>query len=256
MAGPITQIDGEPAAGNEPAEQQPAPDDSQLPEMVSPAAGDAASGDFFATPAVAEDHGAPDPAVAAEASVSESPAAAPAGTAVEPEAPTAMAEPELVEVWRPGGRSEERRGQRRPPQWQRAHQPHGEASAKGAATEGATATEDSAGTTDEAVAPVDKRGAQRRRPGGPQGEFRRDREDGGERRRREHRAEARSEHQGSRPERGSGERANLAKGRGDRKDRRDFTPHREREKQADPNSPFAKLAALKAQLEAAAKERR
>jgi ATP-dependent RNA helicase SUPV3L1/SUV3 len=31
---------------------------------------------------------------------------------------------------------------------------------------------------------------------------------------------------------------------------------RERDKAPDPNSPFAKLAALKAQLEAAAKERR
>ncbi len=39
-------------------------------------------------------------------------------------------------------------------------------------------------------------------------------------------------------------------------DRRDYAPRREREKQPDPDSPFAKLAALKAQLEAAAKERR
>jgi len=46
------------------------------------------------------------------------------------------------------------------------------------------------------------------------------------------------------------------KDRNEHKDRRDYTPRREREKQPDPDSPFAKLAALKAQLEANAKERR
>jgi ATP-dependent RNA helicase SUPV3L1/SUV3 len=35
-----------------------------------------------------------------------------------------------------------------------------------------------------------------------------------------------------------------------------FEPRETREKRPDPNSPFAKLAALKAQLEAEAKERR
>jgi ATP-dependent RNA helicase SUPV3L1/SUV3 len=35
-----------------------------------------------------------------------------------------------------------------------------------------------------------------------------------------------------------------------------FEPREPREKRPDPNSPFAKLAALKAQLEADAKERR
>jgi ATP-dependent RNA helicase SUPV3L1/SUV3 len=111
--------------------------------------------------------------------------------------------------------------------------------------------EDSARNVAEATAPAEKRGAQHRRPRGPQGEFRRDREDGEQRPR-----EYRSERHGDRTDRGRGERPNLGKGRGDYKDRRDFTPHREREKQADPNSPFAKLAALKAQLEAAAKEGR
>ena len=45
------------------------------------------------------------------------------------------------------------------------------------------------------------------------------------------------------------------KDRHDHKDRREPPQRREREKQPDPNSPFAKLAALKAQLEANAKER-
>jgi ATP-dependent RNA helicase SUPV3L1/SUV3 len=249
--------DGEPAgerqAPHEPSvsdeESQVSPEDHGAPAAAAPAADDVA--------AVAE-------AGAAEAPVD---AAAPADAAAGQQAAQAAAatvEPELVEVWRPGGRSEERRGPRRPQQWQRGHQPHGEAQAKEPAEAGAPSEEGAEAAAEAAAdAPAEKKGGQHRRPRGPQGEFRRDREEGGERRPREHRAEHRSERQGGdrqgdRPERGrgGGDRPNFGKGRGDHKDRRDFTPHREREKQADPNSPFAKLAALKAQLEAAAKERR
>jgi ATP-dependent RNA helicase SUPV3L1/SUV3 len=53
---------------------------------------------------------------------------------------------------------------------------------------------------------------------------------------------------GDRPERDPELRAKYLKGRNDGRDRRDKAP--------DPNSPFAKLAALKEQLEANAKERR
>ncbi|HWF95082.1 MAG TPA: helicase-related protein [Xanthobacteraceae bacterium] len=53
---------------------------------------------------------------------------------------------------------------------------------------------------------------------------------------------------GDRPERDPELRAKYVKGRGESRDRRDKAP--------DPNSPFAKLAALKEQLEANAKERR
>jgi ATP-dependent RNA helicase SUPV3L1/SUV3 len=53
---------------------------------------------------------------------------------------------------------------------------------------------------------------------------------------------------GDRPERDPELRAKYLKGRGENRDRRDKAP--------DPNSPFAKLAALKEQLEANAKERR
>jgi ATP-dependent RNA helicase SUPV3L1/SUV3 len=246
----------------EPASAPEAAHVSAASEASQPASGDAAS-DSSAT-AIAEHHEAPDSAAppaetaaaAAEAGGAETAAEAPADVAADltlPQASAATAEPELVEVWRPGGRSEERRGQRRPSQ--RGHQPRGEAQARGpGAAEGAPAPEGS-GETAEADA-AGKRTGQHRRPRGHQGEFRREREDGGERRPREHRAEHRSE-RGDRPEHGRSERPDLGKGRGgDHKDRRDFTPHREREKQADPNSPFAKLAALKAQLEAAAKERR
>ncbi len=250
----IAQIDGEPAPDGEPAERHQPLQDSLSPEETAPQiSGDSGSDDPSVAGGVTENHGAPDGTTAVEASASERPAAAIAESAVEVQALAATAEPEVVEVWRPGGRSEDRRSQRRPTQWQRAHQPQGEAPAKGAGAtvDGATTIEDSARKVAEAVTPAEKRGAQHRRPRGPQGEFRRDREDGEQRPREYH-----SERQGDRPERGRGERPNLGKGRGDYKDRRDFTPHREREKQADPNSPFAKLAALKAQLEAAAKERR
>jgi ATP-dependent RNA helicase SUPV3L1/SUV3 len=53
---------------------------------------------------------------------------------------------------------------------------------------------------------------------------------------------------GDRPDRDPALRAKYIKGRGDGRDRRDREP--------DPNSPFAKLAALKEQLEANAKEPR
>ena len=52
------------------------------------------------------------------------------------------------------------------------------------------------------------------------------------------------------------DRPHFSKDHSESKDRRDYAPRREREKQPDPDSPFAKLAALKAQLEANAKERR
>ena len=53
---------------------------------------------------------------------------------------------------------------------------------------------------------------------------------------------------GDRPDRDPELRAKYFKGRSEGRDRRDKAP--------DPNSPFAKLAALKEQLEANAKERR
>jgi ATP-dependent RNA helicase SUPV3L1/SUV3 len=53
---------------------------------------------------------------------------------------------------------------------------------------------------------------------------------------------------GDRPDRDPDLRAKYVKGRGEVRDRREKAP--------DPNSPFAKLAALKEQLEANAKERR
>jgi ATP-dependent RNA helicase SUPV3L1/SUV3 len=193
-------------------------------------------------------------AVAAEVPASDAAVAAPGEAAADPasaEAPGVVVEPELVDVWRPGGRGDARRGQRRPPRRQHARQTRSAAPAQDSAAERAFAGESNAAPV-EAAAPIEKAAAHRRRHS-PQGDFRRERDDGGERRQREHR----SERQGDRPERPRGERPQFAKDRSEpTKDRRDYVPRREREKQPDPDSPFAKLAALKAQLEANAKERR
>jgi ATP-dependent RNA helicase SUPV3L1/SUV3 len=73
------------------------------------------------------------------------------------------------------------------------------------------------------------------RPGGPEQE-------------RGQRGGGRPPPRGDRPDRDPTLRAKYIKGRGEGRDRRDREP--------DPNSPFAKLAALKEQLEANAKEPR
>jgi ATP-dependent RNA helicase SUPV3L1/SUV3 len=197
-----------------------------------------------------------------------------------PSEPVAAGDPELVEVWRPGGRGEERRGPRRPPR--RQHARHAQAASQGAPADAAVATDGNADAAAGAQAGAVEKPAEqhRRRRRGPPGEFRRDGGDGGQRRQGENRPEQRSEQRaehrgersgersdrprGDRPERPRGERPHFAKDRNndrnkdrnDQKDRRDYAPRREREKQADPDSPFAKLAALKAQLEANAKEGR
>jgi ATP-dependent RNA helicase SUPV3L1/SUV3 len=259
---PAPHAEGEMAADGAPVDQEPAPHESTSAGTTL-----LASGDSAATTAVAADQGTSDPAPAsadeatavAEVGTPGTPVASSSGAAVDPELPQesgATAEPELVDVWRPGGRSEERRGQRRPPQqWQRGRQSHDRAPATNATEERAVAAADGAEPVVEAATPVEKKAPRHRGPRAPQGEFRRERDDG-ERRQRDRRAEHRSDREGDRPERARSERPHFAKGRTDHKDRRDYAPHREREKQIDPNSPFAKLAALKAQLEANAKERR
>ena len=248
------QAESETAGGGETLEES-APRDPALPEVTLHGADDPE-----AAARIAGDQGASDPdpalpvasevAVLAEPSAPATVAASPDRAVVDPEAPQVPAatdEPELIEVWRPGGRGDERRSHRRTSQ-QRTRQAHG---ATATAEEHAAASESKGEPVEEADTPTEKKGGLRRRPRRPQGEFRREREDGGERRQGDHRAEHRPERQSDRAE-----RPHFAKARTEHKDRRDYVPHREREKQADPNSPFAKLAALKAQLEANAKERR
>jgi ATP-dependent RNA helicase SUPV3L1/SUV3 len=162
----------------------------------------------------------------------------------EPAAPAA--EPEMVEVWRPG-RAARPEGRRRPRFRRRdadkaTDRPSTPRSDEAAAPLAAAATEAGAAAPAEQTAPAqpDEPRRHRRHRGRPGGEHRVDRSD--------------------RPDRGD---------RQDRPDRpqrdRDRPPsraprparfdRRERDKAPDPNSPFAKLAALKAQLEADAKER-
>ncbi len=210
-----------------PAEAEPemAPDGEATAAEPLAAAGDES--------AAAE---APAPALSEGDSPVETPAAEPAA---------APAEPELVEVWRPsrfdreqrpnqrnaGERGGDRRGPRRP-----FRRPE-------AATEGAPANVEARPQGQGGRKPWQKRDK-------PQ--------DGGERRfegrRDERKPDGRQEGRkdGRRDDRRDGR---LAEGRGDRprfNDRKpqSFSTEKPRDKQPDPNSPFAQLAALKAQLEA------
>ncbi|HWM47822.1 MAG TPA: helicase-related protein [Xanthobacteraceae bacterium] len=198
---------------------------------------EAAAPDENAASASAE--GEPTPVGGGETSTaSEGEGAAPAAEAVAAEA--APAEPELVEVWRPGGRSDERRPRRhgRPPR-------RGRSEGAGAAAETSVAAAPTEGGAEGAPSP------------------------GGDERRRRHRERDRERGERREGEGRPGRKPDFAarKGREDRegrgrrdrgdRDRRDGDrPAREwssanaRRGEADPNSPFAKLAALKAQLEA------
>jgi ATP-dependent RNA helicase SUPV3L1/SUV3 len=146
-------------------------------------------------------------------------------------------EPVLVEVWRPG-RSE---GRRRPRERRREPRRHaGMETQKPAESGGEAAAAAGAGSqpsnqqTTTSPPPKSGRPHRQRRHGGEHRQDRNDRNDRADR--------------GERPQRDrERERPQSRPARFER---------REREKAPDPNSPFAKLAALKAQLEADAKERR
>jgi ATP-dependent RNA helicase SUPV3L1/SUV3 len=210
------------------------------PEAEAPAAG------AVLAPAV----DAPDVAAAeietpaVEPAVAEAPAgeaATPADAA--PGAAPASGEPELVEVWRPGGRSEERRPRHRRPQ--RKHE-----AAKPA--EGAAAGEASAEGA--AAAPEGEGQQQRRRH--HRDRNRQDRKEGEQQNRRGRRPDqaARPEGEGERRPRREGGRPERGRDRDRDRDRgnarpREWSSADKRGGEADPNSPFAKLAALKAQLE-------
>jgi ATP-dependent RNA helicase SUPV3L1/SUV3 len=167
-------------------------------------------------------------------------------TVASAEADGTCGEPQLIEVWRPG-RSEERRGarrHRRPPERSAAHA--GVAPAEREAPSAAREAGDG-------PRPEVGGGAQHeaRRPHKRRRHEARDREEGeqGQRPRRADRSDPpqRGERP-SRPERGRRRDE-------DRPPRMWGSANERRGKEPDPNSPFAKLAALKAQLEANAKER-
>ncbi|MBR1217146.1 helicase [Bradyrhizobium sp. U87765 SZCCT0131] len=182
-----------------------------------------------------DDAGAPAAEVAAEPAVTEAiEAQAGAEVAAEPAAP---AEPVLVEVWRPGGRSEERRPRHdRHPRRGQAH-----AGADAAAGDGRgrrdrrddrRPRQDQAATAEagDGAAARESQGHNRnkqrgRLPDGFKGKFR-----------------------GSNPGRNEGRPPHGGQRHGQ------SAPPRERDRPIDPNSPFAKLAALKEQLTANRKD--
>jgi ATP-dependent RNA helicase SUPV3L1/SUV3 len=210
--------------------------------------------------------------------------AATADEAAEPAATETAASPaedDLIEVWRPGRPPGERRGERRQrgPRGAEAGAPRGAErgaerserrprrapAAAAEATPGASADSPAQAQAADAAAPAGDTPARHRhgrppprerseREGGapdrgrPQRAERDQRRDRDERRDRDQRRDRRRDRDQDRPDRDPELRAAFIKGQGPRKDRREREP--------DPNSPFAKLAALKEQLEANAKEPR
>jgi ATP-dependent RNA helicase SUPV3L1/SUV3 len=175
------------------------------------------------------------------------------------------AEPELIEVWRPGRRFDERRGgASRPPRragrgrQQRRQEGGAPAEAASATTPTPNAVPADGAAVADASAPAaaEEQRKPRRRGRRPD---RGNRGDGPEREARGDRPPQRDRDQGrERHQRGDGEGRGDRPPRREREQRRSFQsrpPAERREKVADPNSPFAKLAALKEQLEAASKER-
>jgi ATP-dependent RNA helicase SUPV3L1/SUV3 len=185
------------------------------------------------------------------------PDAAPADVLVAPtDAKPDEAENQLIEVWRPG-RSEERRGPRRHRRSGERHAGAAEVAAEGTrpvASSGEAPSGDAAQQAQAGVPAADTphvRKGRRRRPdprhqpegGRPQ---RAERPEGNPRPENARPDKARPEKFG-RPERGRRREE-------DRPPRTWGSANERRNKEPDPNSPFAKLAALKAQLEANAKE--
>jgi ATP-dependent RNA helicase SUPV3L1/SUV3 len=193
--------------------------------------------------------------------------------ASETDVKTDLAPTEFIEVWRPGRRDDHARKPRhesgprqRRPQRQR-HTPPPAAASDGvpvvAVAEGTPPP--AAGDAGAETAPDQRRdgGRHRARPADaerPERPERQPRPDqrpdrrvraerpGGPEHERGQRGGGRPPPRGDRPDRDPTLRAKYIKGRGEGRDRRDREP--------DPNSPFAKLAALKEQLEANAKEPR
>jgi ATP-dependent RNA helicase SUPV3L1/SUV3 len=163
-------------------------------------------------------------------------------------------EPDFIEVWRSAGRSERR--PHRPRRRQHPQQTQVSVSGSDVAARAPPAEVDAAASASpEAASP--SRGPRPRHDRGdrPEREKRQDR----------HERQQRMERQGERPERQDRgpRRERPRRDRGERVDRAEREQYYAkplgsnsggRDKQPDPNSPFAKLAALKQQLEQSGKE--
>jgi ATP-dependent RNA helicase SUPV3L1/SUV3 len=181
----------------------------------------------------------------------------PAEQAAEAKSDEKPAEPEMIEVWRPGRPPEERRQRPPRPAGERQQGPRHERRPRPqpvavAAQDGVQAAASPDGG---AVAPAEAAEA-RPAPSSDHPRHARDnRGERGERTEREGRPPPRERRGGERPDRERSDRGPRREGRRDFKDRdrgeaREWLDPKERRGQADPNSPFAKLAALKEQLEA------
>jgi ATP-dependent RNA helicase SUPV3L1/SUV3 len=206
----------------------------------------------MATEVAAETPAEPAPGLAVDIAQTVAVEAAPTGTAG---SETAAEEPAFIEVWRPAGLSDRRtRRPRRPPRFQQAAQaaaPTEGGEAVPAAPSGVVAPAEGAEPSD--------RPRRHDRPDRPDRQVRRNRHD-----RQQHadRQQQRGERQGDRQDRGP-RRDRPRRKRDDGPDRAEREQYyakpyggggERRNKQPDPNSPFAKLAALKQQLEQNGKE--
>ncbi|MCK1279070.1 helicase [Bradyrhizobium sp. 61] len=245
---------------DEPAHEEPALEASpDAPVTPEDAPGIAPPAEEAAAPTEAAE------AAPAEAAATE--AAASADAAAPVEAAAAPAEPELVEVWRPGGRHEDRK----PRHERHRHQRHHNQRPQAGAEAGAAPAEGEAAPS----ADGEKRNERHRHGGGHRRDgardFRKPREGGAEGApRQEGRDDKNRRFEGKDRDNKDRDR-NKGKFGGDRDKGRDnrgrdrdkgrdrqggpsLRPYassanpRERDRPADPNSPFAKLAALKEQL--------
>ena len=235
----------------------PAPAQPMLEELFEPAADQAPPIEMPASPIEVAD-----PTPASEPTPGDAPALAqsepPSMSEPAPATDVVAPEPQLIEVWRLG-RPEGPRRHQRPPRARSARPPRAQEQVPAIAADAAAVTASagdgvtaSAETADAAPAPRPRH--HRHEPGNRE-RSEPERSDRGGRPERPERKERTDRHgrperapRGDRPERDPDLRAKYLTGRGESRGGRDKAP--------DPNSPFAKLAALKEQLEANAKERR
>jgi ATP-dependent RNA helicase SUPV3L1/SUV3 len=212
---------------------------------------------------------APQEAAAADATVAEE-APADASAAVDA-APALAAAPELVEVWRPGGRSEDRRPRhdRNRPRHHDRPQVRPQEGTPAVAAEGETAE----GVKRERHgrprrernkdfrkprpdAPVEANAAVALTEGAPVREPREDKGRPPPRERFQGKGRDRDKDKGKFGAKPKGDRDGRSGGGPSHRQYASSAPPRERERPVDPNSPFAKLAALKEQLTAGRKDQR
>ena len=234
------------------AAEAPLPDAELMPEAGEPPAETTPAGEApveaAPEPAPAEATASPEMMAASEPAAPEAATPEAALSATAASAETKTEEAGFYEVWRPGGRSEHRP--------HRPHRPRKPHRAPQAATPAATEGGEAAATPSEtAAAPAETGGEPKHHPRphgrseGPDREARRDRH---QRQQRSERDAQRSDRHDRGPRREGGKRR-----RDDGPDRAEreqyyakpFGSGGSRNKEPDPNSPFAKLAALKAQLE-------